>query len=68
MASAKVWEPCHLVFCSSFSGKYNSLLRNIIWPPCMFEISPQNYNKVWGMWWPFQNINPSFLEVLYGLF
>ena len=36
----------------------------------MFEIYGQAFNKfkVWGLWWPFQNLHPSFLEVLHCWF
>ena len=35
----------------------------------MTEISPTFKNiQVWGLWWPFQNLYLSFLEVLRGLF
>ena len=36
----------------------------------MFEISPQILNNLqaWGLWWPFQNLNSSFLEVFHGWF
>ena len=47
--------------------------RQKFWPPCMygmFGISPQIFNNIqfWGLWWPFQSLYQSFLEVLHGWF
>ena len=56
---------------SSFFLAENLKLRNILQPPCMyviFQISPQILNnvQVWGFGGQFQNLHPSFLEVLHG--